>query len=239
MTRNSLFFVLLFLSACAFHKSEWKTVPSKEIEQRMMTVLSKVCLDGEGKAKISHAESKSFLSYSSLLKPKDKEWAIGFDVPFHGEETLVFNWNHFPESPFSISGTIASQLESNHFLEGETQVFFEGLVSFLDWIMFAKNEPSSMDSFHCWGQSDTENENGRCQLDFKNSSSQEVTFKQDGKKSLFFLPFGEKKSVVMSLDIENEKYFERVAFSIVENGEEKRLSEKDGMEFSVKSCTVR
>lgn len=231
-----LIFLLLLLS-CASKTPVIQS--SKEMEAVVQNSLNKVCLSSEGKAKIQYADGKNFVGYSSHLKVAEKEWGIGFDIPLHGEETLILNWSRFPDENLVIDGSIVAKMDPEKFQSGESQAYYQGIVSFLEWILFVQNKSSNLKNYQCWGQSDTELNSGRCQLNFSNSSSQEVRFEFKHKKNHFYLPFGESKMVVMILDLENEKYFERMSFSVVEKDLGKEQEIKAGLEFLVRSCDVR
>jgi hypothetical protein len=239
MSKKTILLALIFLSACSFHKHVWKEASSQDIETKLSTALAKVCLQTEGKAKITKSTTKSFFSYSSALRIPEQEWAIGFDVPLHGEETLIFNWRDYPSKDFSLKGTIPTQMFKAKDEAQKPQIFFGGMVRFLEWIMYAKKEQSSLKGFHCWGQTDTENHKGVCQLDFQNSSIQDVNYKIEGKKTIFLLPFSEQKMVRLALDLETEKYFERMDFSLLEKDVDLASNEQDGIEFLIKECSVR
>jgi hypothetical protein len=239
MLKKTTLFVLILISGCSFHKRSWKEASSQEIEAQLSNALAKVCLQTEGKARITKSSSKSFLSYSSVLKIPEQEWAIGFEVPLHGEETLIFNWRDYPKKEFDLSGTIPDQMFKSHEGKQRPQIFFGGMVRFLEWIMYAKKEQSSLKNFRCWGQTDTENQKGVCQLDFQNSSPQDVNYKIEGNKTIFLLPFNEEKMVRFSLDLQNENYYKRMDFSLLEKGASESSTEPDGIEFFIKECTVR
>ncbi len=54
--------------------------------------LGKICLTGEGRAKLRNKGKKHTVSFESLLSKKDKVWSLSFSIPFQGEELVEVNY---------------------------------------------------------------------------------------------------------------------------------------------------
>ena len=118
MKNKILILILAILTSCASFK---KRAPLAEVsninlQNHLKKIAQTFCFSGEGRARVFHEEKKYLVSYSSMLSNEIKQWGVGFDVPLHGEETLVLNWEKWPKETLTVAGSFYErmQLESRY-----------------------------------------------------------------------------------------------------------------------------
>ncbi len=104
----NLSLVLLVISSCA-HQVPLKPVFVKknpdQIVGYFLDNLKQNCFSSSGKGKVETDDKSYSFGYDSVVSFDKRQWGIGFNVPFSGEETLLFEWDKNDKNKTKLRGT--------------------------------------------------------------------------------------------------------------------------------------
>ncbi|MFN8369144.1 MAG: hypothetical protein U0T83_00810 [Bacteriovoracaceae bacterium] len=99
---------LLIINSCA-HQVPLKPVFVKknpdQIVGYFLDNLKQNCFTSSGKGKVETGEKSYSFGYDSVVSFDKGQWGIGFNVPFSGEETLLFEWDKNDKNKTKLRGT--------------------------------------------------------------------------------------------------------------------------------------
>ncbi len=118
MLKNALFLLSIcsFLAACSstplkkeMHSLEEKFLKKQESSAEIRKALAPLCLNGIGKGRIIfRGGDRLHFTFESKHSTKDAKLLLSVDIPFHGEELLILNYDR----QVRLSGTISKLLEA-------------------------------------------------------------------------------------------------------------------------------
>lgn len=102
-----LVFIVLLVTSC----STLNKAPKKAADLQLSKNLSRICLSGEGRGRMTGSKQKIYFNFEAINNSKKKEWALAFAIPLYGEEILRIDWSN-PMS-FKARGKIVKRLYMN------------------------------------------------------------------------------------------------------------------------------
>lgn len=239
--------IILFcfaLASCSTFKkrSPMAAVNPIDLQSHLKKVAETFCFSGEGRARVFHEEKKYLVSYSSMLNQEIKQWGVGFEVPLHGEETLVLNWENWPKQPLTIAGSFYERLqnvEKTEFDQKFQENFWNQIFYFINYIEYLKNHPSLVQKVECQGQSDTIDTVGGCEQILANKANQKIVFKTMENEAHFTLSIEEKWKLLIKVFWDKKWQPERLSFLVLGQADSNENASKMGMELFIKACAVR
>lgn len=243
--KNIFIVSFLVFTACSSlnkKRSEPVLVPDIELKNQLKKVAQTLCFSGEGRARVFHEEKKYLVSYSSMLNNEIKQWGVGFEVPLHGEETLVLNWEKWPKETLIVAGSFYERLqnvEKTEFSQDFQENFWNQIFYFINFIEFLKDHPSLVQKLECQGQTDTIDTFGSCEQIIAKNLGQKITFKAMEDQAHFTLLLEEKWKLLIKVFWDRKGQPERLSFFVLESNAQNENASKMGMELFIKSCAVR
>ncbi len=73
-----------------------------------MNAYNGLCLEGEGKGRISQNSGRKLFSFQSKIELENKKWQLGIDIPLHGEELLELS---LVEDKLVLGGSFANKMK--------------------------------------------------------------------------------------------------------------------------------
>lgn len=157
--------LLVFLSSCA---SVNNLSSDPFIEAR------KVCLDSEGRGRLTVQSSTYIFKYYSELDQKYGKWSLGLDFPMQEEEVFELDWSENGKMKFTTSIDNKILNENSKIDPKELDRFTKYMGYFLKDLMHLKNGKEKQLKFkwHTTRKKLTgENRNKRAVIDFENVDS--------------------------------------------------------------------
>lgn len=162
MKMVSLLIVLIILGACS---------TAKLSSENPRVVAKNICMNNEGKGRLSINGKKYVFTYFSALSNEDSKWTLGLSFPFQDEEIFELDWSEDNKMKFNTSIDDKILRENSNIDPRELDKFISSLGLSLQDIIRLKSKSNSKLSYQWIVQKNSlkgHNKSNKTEVEFTN-----------------------------------------------------------------------